>query len=165
MKTTKKFAAAVVMMVSVLAGGLLMKAYSHCQIPCGIYDDAARLQEMAEHITTLEKSIAQITELSGADRTPQNINQLVRWINNKDQHADELSEIVTYYFMAQLIKPMEKSPDPAYDTYIKQLTTLHKIQVTAMKCKQTTDMSHITTLRQLLDAFKKMYLHEQPAAQ
>ena len=30
---------------------------------------------------------------------------MVRWVVNKEVHADELSDIVTYYFMAQRIKP------------------------------------------------------------
>jgi len=39
-------------------------AYSHCQIPCGIYDDEARFTEIAEHITTIEKSMKEIESLS-----------------------------------------------------------------------------------------------------
>jgi nickel superoxide dismutase len=31
--------------------------YSHCQIPCGIYDDPARFDMLAEHINTIEKSM------------------------------------------------------------------------------------------------------------
>lgn len=54
-------------------------AGAHCQIPCGIYDDRARIVLMEEHVTTIEKSMNEITTLS-AD-TPQNINQLVRWVN------------------------------------------------------------------------------------
>jgi nickel superoxide dismutase len=77
--------------------------YSHCQIPCGIYGDQARFDMLAEHITTIEKSMQQITELSQKDK--RNFNQIVRWIQNKEKHADELSHIVTYYFMAQRIKP------------------------------------------------------------
>ena len=38
-------------------------ATAHCEIPCGIYDDEMRFGMMAEHITTIEKSIKQIIEL------------------------------------------------------------------------------------------------------
>jgi len=34
--------------------------FSHCEIPCGIYDDPMRLDMMAEHIGTIEKSMKQI---------------------------------------------------------------------------------------------------------
>ena len=52
---------------------------------------------MKEHVVTIEKSINEL------NKNP-NDNQKVRWILNKENHANELSEIVTYYFMAQRIK-------------------------------------------------------------
>jgi len=67
--------------------------YSHCQIPCGIYDDPARFDKLSEHILTIEKSMLRITELSKEDKP--DMNQLVRWIQNKDEHAHQLSHIVT----------------------------------------------------------------------
>ena len=82
------------------------KALSHCQIPCGIYDDPARFTLMAEHITTIEKAMKTLVDLS-SEKKP-NYNQLVRWVQNKEHHADEISEIATYYFMAQRVKPAEK---------------------------------------------------------
>jgi nickel superoxide dismutase len=69
---------------------------------------------------------------------------------NKEHHANELQEIVTQYFMAQRIKIDTKD-------YAKKLTLLHKILVYAMKCKQTTDLSHIGTLNQLLVDFHELY--------
>jgi nickel superoxide dismutase len=38
------------------------------------------------------------------NETPINYNQLVRWIMNKETHADEIQRIVTQYFMTQRIK-------------------------------------------------------------
>ena len=29
--------------------------YSHCQVPCGIYDDALRIHQIQEHIETITK--------------------------------------------------------------------------------------------------------------
>jgi nickel superoxide dismutase len=86
-------------------------AFAHCQIPCGIYDDAARFALLEEHVTTVEKAMKKIEELSAA-QSP-NYNQIVRWVGNKEHHADEISEIVTYYFMAQRLKPVEKKNDEA----------------------------------------------------
>ena len=75
---------------------------AHCEIPCGIYDDEMRVKMIFEHISTIEKSIKQIMKLEkDADR---NYNQLIRWVVNKEQHANELQEIVTQYFMTQRIK-------------------------------------------------------------
>lgn len=123
-------------------------ALSHCEIPCGIYDDQMRVQMIAEHITTIEKSMKEILRLT--TEHPINYNQLVRWIVNKDDHANKLQEIVTQYFMTQRIKPDAKD-------YTKKLALLHKMLVYAMQCKQTTDIAHIGTLRSLVKDFEALY--------
>jgi nickel superoxide dismutase len=130
-------------------------AYSHCQIPCGIYDDEARFGEIAEHITTIEKSMKEIERLS-AEAKP-NMNQIVRWVNNKELHADELSEIVTYYFMAQRVKLPAEGDTKAQNEYIKKLTLLHEMLVYSMKAKQTTDLANVEQLKSSLDEFHKIY--------
>lgn len=139
--------------VSAIVFGSL--AYSHCQIPCGIYDDEARFTEIAEHITTIEKSMNQIEELSGHEKP--NMNQIVRWVNNKEAHADELSHIVTYYFMAQRIKIASESNVQEYGKYVRKLTLLHEMLVTTMKTKQTTDLENVAKLRSLLKQFHTAY--------
>lgn len=144
----------VLILLILLAGGVVTQVYSHCQIPCGIYDDDARLKEIAEHITTIEKGMKQIEELSQSD--PMNMNQIVRWVNNKDDHADELNEIVTYYFMAQRISPAA-AESAEYKDYIRKLTLLHEMLVTGMKCKQTTDLVHVEKLKGLLKEFSAAY--------
>lgn len=130
-------------------------AYSHCQIPCGIYDDEARFGEIAEHITTIEKSMKEIERLS-AEAKP-NMNQIIRWVNNKENHADELSEIVTYYFMAQRVKLPAEGDTKAQNEYIKKLTLLHQMLVYSMKAKQTTDLANVEHLKSSLDEFHKIY--------
>ena len=129
--------------------------YSHCQIPCGIYGDPARFDVLVEHITTIEKSMKRITELSKQDRP--NMNQIVRWVQNKEKHADELSHIVTYYFMAQRIKPVVKAEGKAYEEYVKKLALLHEMLVYVMKAKQTTDLSNVEKLKSLLAEFRTVY--------
>ncbi len=129
--------------------------YSHCQLPCGIYDDDARFNMITENITTIEKSMNMINQLSGEQKP--NMNQIVRWVQNKDTHADELSEIVTYYFMTQRITPVEKTDAQAYEKYTTKLTLLHKMLIAAMKSKQTTDLSFPKQLTDLTTDFKKAY--------
>ncbi|MBD3267287.1 superoxide dismutase, partial [bacterium] len=53
-----------------------VSTFSHCQIPCGIYGDDLRFSLMKEHITTMEKSMRLIKELS-ADNPDLNTNQIV----------------------------------------------------------------------------------------
>ena len=142
--------------IAVLTVVLASIVYSHCQIPCGIYDDPARLAMIAENTTTIEKAMKQIEELS-AQQKP-NMNQIVRWIDVKDKHADDTAEIVSYYFMAQRIKPADKSDAPAYEKYVKQLTLLHEMLIYSMKAKQTTDLANVEKLRGLLTDFQTSYL-------
>ena len=148
----KKLILGAVFVSAIIFGSL---AYSHCQVPCGIYGDEARFDAIAEHITTIEKSMKQI-EILSAEGKP-NMNQIVRWVNNKDHHADELSEIVTYYFMAQRVKLPADGDAKAYNDYIKKLTRLHRMLVYAMKAKQTTDLANVDKLKSLLDDFRKVY--------
>ena len=42
----------------------LLSSHAHCQIPCGIYDDYARIQSMLEDVKTIQKSIRLIYELT-----------------------------------------------------------------------------------------------------
>jgi len=145
----------------VFLAGVTPVVLSHCEIPCGIYGDPARLDMLAEHITTIEKSMKQISMLS--EGGAKNANQLVRWINNKEKHADAYTEIVTQYFMTQRIKPAAKGSGAAHETYVNKLTLLHRMMVASMKCKQTTDLEHVATLRSLLGEFRVAYLGPKAA--
>ena len=86
-----------------------------------------------------------------------NYNQLVRWIINKDHHADYLCDTVTEYFMKQRIAPVE-SADKDYQAYIHKLTLLHKLMYYSMKCKQTTDLENVAKLRENLELFRIAYM-------
>jgi nickel superoxide dismutase len=154
MKRTTVLVIIAIALVSLTAS----KALAHCQIPCGIYDDPARFSLMAEHITTIEKAMKTIIDLSNQKKP--DYNQLVRWVQNKDNHADELGEIVTYYFMAQRIKPPAEAGGDARQKYVEQITSLHQLLVYSMKAKQTTELENIEKLRALLESFRASYLVE-----
>lgn len=132
------------------------KAFAHCQIPCGIYNDPVRFALLEEHVTTIEKSMQQIQALS-QEQHP-NWNQIVRWVGNKEAHADELTKIVTFYFMAQRVKPVDPKDKAAHAKYLREITTLHEIVISAMKAKQTTDLENCAKLRALIGEFKTSYL-------
>jgi nickel superoxide dismutase len=121
---------------------------AHCEIPCGIYDDQLRADLIEEHATTIEKSMKKIVELG--KQNPVNYNQLARWVSNKEKHASEVQHIVSQYFMTQRIKPDAKK-------YSEKLTVLHKMLISAMKCKQSTDLDQVKTLRSLLKDFEILY--------
>ncbi len=142
----------------VLALALPAPLVAHCQIPCGIFGDEARFTEMLEEVQTIEKSMNEITRLSAEDKP--NWNQLVRWINNKETHADQLTDTVTYYFLAQRIKPPKDDDAAAAKKYTHELKLLHGMMLHAMKAKQTTDTAHCEALRELIGKLKTSYLGE-----
>ncbi len=129
-------------------------AQAHCEVPCGIYDDAARLEQIEEDCTTITKAMAQITKLSSEDKI--NHNQLVRWVNTKEEHANKIQKIVSQYFMTQRIKVFAKN-DPKYQANLDKLQELHKILVAAMKCKQTTNVTHVTKIIKAVHILEKSY--------
>ena len=128
--------------------------WSHCEIPCGIYGDELRFSMMEEDITTIEKSMKKIVELSGDGA---NANQLTRWVNNKENHADRIRETVTQYFLTQRIK-LPPPDNEGQTAYKNKLALLHQMLVYAMKCKQTTDTAKVDKLRELAKAFKQAYV-------
>lgn len=140
---------------AVLAMAGIQKASAHCEVPCGIFDDEARIKMLREDIVTIEKAIRQADELSKA--SPVNYNQLVRWINTKEDHANKIQETVSQYFMAQRIKPAEPSDKAAYDKYLAQLTAMHDLMIYAVKSQQSLDLANIAKMNEALDRFEVAY--------
>ena len=134
-----------------LLQGLLL---AHCQVPCGIYNDAARIIQIQEDFSTIQKAITKIKELS-QQQDATSMNQLTRWIMTKEDHASKIQKVVSEYFLTQRIKA--KTEGTAFDTYIKQTTTLHQILVSAMKCKQTVDSGHADGGLHQIETFIDLY--------
>jgi len=130
--------------------------FAHCQIPCGIYDDAMRFKMIAEHITTVEKSMKTIIALEKT--AGENSNQITRWVGNKELHAGLIQDIAADYFLAQRIKRPKVDDQAEYSAYRKKLELLHSLIVYAMKTKQTTDLEIIEVLRNTLTEFQQLYL-------
>ena len=135
----------------------------HCQVPCGIYGDKLRIDLLMEDIATIEKGMRQITELGSADHP--NWNQLVRWIETKDEHAQKIQDQAAQYWLAQRIKAPASlnAPDAeaAWAKYNLQLTILHRMIVSAMKCKQTTDEANVAALRQAVKDLAASYFTKE----
>ncbi len=132
--------------------------FAHCEVPCGIYHDELRIELIKEHIQTIEKAMSQITELQASDEV--NYNQLVRWVNTKEQHAILIQEVAEQYFLHQRIKFADPADEAKYNKYIAQLTSLHQLIVYAMKSKQGIDQSNIGNMKEALTAFEESYFGE-----
>ena len=123
--------------------------FGHCQVPCGIYGDQNRFEQMLEDQSTIEKASKQITELSGK-KDAQSMNQIARWVATKESHASAVQNTIADYFMAQRIK----SSDSKYED---KLTKAHAVIVAAMKCKQSVDTKSSASLKQAILSFHKSY--------
>ncbi len=123
-------------------------AYSHCQIPCGIYDDEATFSKMLLDVETIKKSI------NGINAGDTNQNNLVRWVMNKEDHANNIKETAAEYFLAQRIK--EGAPK-----YQEKLASLHKIIVLSMKTKQQSDLAVANSLEAEIKNFKNLYFAKE----
>lgn len=151
-------------LLAVLVTPLLVpaSAAAHCQIPCGIYDDELRALQLREHIGTIEKSMRMIRELSAAQESDE--NQLVRWVENKEDHADAIVEIVTAYFLSQRIKLPAEGDEASQAAYRDRLALLHGLLVHTMKARQSTDQAVIDELRRLAAAFEVEYFGHEVGA-
>lgn len=150
-----KMCAAIALVLLVFSS---VSVFGHCEIPCGIYGDEERFKAIAEDLKTIEKSMIQIQSLSS---DPNNhMNQLVRWVNNKEKHADHIQDTVAQYFLAQRIKVPATGDAAAEEVYSQKLSLLHKMVVSAMKCKQTVDTENVKNLHKYLDQFQKLYQNQ-----
>ena len=123
--------------------------FSHCQIPCGIYSDAMQIMQIKEDLSTIEKAMEMINSLSEKS-DPQTLNQIGRWITAKEQHAQNIQNLISRYFLTQRIK--ENS-----ENYTEKITILHRLLISAMKCKQTVEINNVSNSKLLLDSFSKIY--------
>lgn len=130
-------------------GFVVSYSFGHCQVPCGIYDDASRVQQMLEDVSTIDKAINQIIELNDKSDA-QSAQQLVRWVNNKEIHADKIIATISNYFLTQRVKPSAKD-------YLLRLSEHHRVILLSMKVKQKADAEVAKDLRKSVEALSKYY--------
>lgn len=130
-------------------------AWAHCEVPCGIYDDHARIDQMLQDTTTIGKAVAQILELTGKTDA-QSLNQLTRWINTKEIHATRIQDTIAQYFLTQRIKPVRQGTQ-AFNDYSMRLVQHHAVMVAAMKTKQSVDPERVGGLRAAIEAIGVYY--------
>ncbi|NND99427.1 MAG: hypothetical protein HKN47_19075 [Pirellulaceae bacterium] len=130
-------------------------AMAHCQVPCGIYGDQLRFEQMLEDEHTISKAQLQIGELSSADVDAQAVNQMARWVMTKEEHATNIQQTIAAYFMAQRIK----TDNPKYT---QQLVAAHKVMVAAMKCKQSADPDTAKALEKSIFDLYRAYEGKEP---
>ncbi|MGM0443089.1 MAG: superoxide dismutase [Ni] [Fibrobacterota bacterium] len=123
--------------------------WGHCQVPCGIYDDNARVTAMLEHAVTISKAMDHITELSGKS-DPQQAQQLVRWVVTKEEHAEKIIRVISDYCLTQRV-------DSGQSDYVERLKRHHAVMRAAMKTKQYSSQEYVDDLKQSIEKLLKYY--------
>ena len=126
--------------------------FAHCQIPCGIYSDAMQIIQIQEDLSTIEKAMEMINSLSEKS-DPQALNQIGRWITSKEQHAQNIQNLTSEYFLTQRIKINS-------DNYTEKVILLHKLLVSSMKCKQSVEKNNVYNSNSILNSFIELYFDE-----
>ncbi|MCG8639879.1 MAG: superoxide dismutase, Ni [Desulfobacterales bacterium] len=129
--------------------GFSSPAFSHCQVPCGIFDDHARVHQMLEDSVTVIKAASMMAELAGKTDA-QSVNQMTRWVMNKESHAQKIIETISDYYLTQRVKTDQAD-------YIERLKTHHAVMLAAMKAKQSADKSYGLALQKAIQALEKYY--------
>ena len=129
--------------------GFSSPAFSHCQVPCGIFDDHARVHQMLEDSVTVIKAASMMAELAGKTDA-QSVNQMTRWVMNKESHAQKIIETISDYYLTQRVKTDQAD-------YIERLKTHHAVMLAAMKAKQSADKSYGLALQKAIQDLEKYY--------
>jgi nickel superoxide dismutase len=112
----------------------------HCQIPCGIYDDFSRIEQLHEDAINEFSDQADI----------QSSQQLIRWVNNKEAHAEAIIQMISNYFLTQRIKPSQED-------YDQRLMDHHSVIIQAMKVKQSSSMDAAALLSSSIKKLEQYY--------
>lgn len=125
----------------------------HCQVPCGIFDDPARVAAMKEDAATIRKSMVQIGELVGKGDAL-SFNQATRWVMTKEAHAGSLMTTLGEYMLAQRVKPELFEGEG----YVEALKAHHAALQAAMKTKQVVDVTACDALDTAIKNLSPMYI-------
>ena len=128
----------------------------HCQVPCGIFDDPLMVEQLKQDADTVRKAMVQCKDLHGINDL-QSMNQIVRWINTKEEHCKKIITTISEYCLCQRVKKDVFSCDK---DYVDALTAHHAVMQAAMKAKQTMDTAGADALDHALIDFAKMYTKE-----
>mmetsp|Transcript_2217 Transcript_2217/g.2580 ORF Transcript_2217/g.2580 Transcript_2217/m.2580 type:complete len:155 (+) Transcript_2217:121-585(+) len=124
----------------------------HCQVPCGIFTDDLRVAGIKEDAQTIRKAVVQISELHKANSL-QDMHQLARWINTKEEHASKVMNTIGDYFLAQKVKK-ELLTEAEYK---EVLVVHHAVMVAAMKTKQSAELAPVDALDAAITAMEPIY--------
>ena len=78
---------------------------------------------------------------------------MIRWLNTKEDHAGKTMHTVADYFLAQKVKKAELSREE----YLEVLALHHEVTTSAMKTKQSCDLTAVDALDAAIAALAPVY--------
>jgi hypothetical protein len=125
----------------------------------GIFDDPAMVAEVKQCVETIKKACGKFSELhaTAGGASAVDMNQMIRWINTKEEHAKKIITIVAEYCLCQRVKKEVFATD---QDYIDALKAHHAVMSCAMKAKQNVDEATVANLEHAVGDFAKMYIKE-----
>lgn len=113
------------------------------------------VEELKQAAATIRKAMVQSTDLHksvGTDLLA--MNQMVRWINTKEEHAAKIISTVGEYCLCQRVKKDVFAND---QDYVEALKAHHAVMQAAMKSKQSLDPAVCDALDHAIGDMAKMY--------
>ncbi len=132
------------------------EAEAHCQVPCGVYDDGARIARLLEDAETIKRACTFINTFAEGEVTAVGINQVGRWVQTKEDHASHIISVVSEYFLTQKVKTKAKGT-AEYAAYVDSLAKHHAVMVAAMKTKQQVSSTAVHDLEHAIAALGALY--------
>lgn len=123
--------------------------HAHCQMPCGIYHDDMVYDQIDQYAETMYKCCSELNSDHATDSIKDR-QQFVRWIMEKEKASDEVSILITTYFLQQKIKPGEE------DT-TKRLILAHNLLFLIVQIKQNCDVKFTHEFMETWEQFKHMF--------
>ena len=80
----------------------------------------------------------------------QSSQQFIRWVNNKEAHAEAIIQMISNYFLTQRIKPSQED-------YNQRLMDHHSVIIQAMKVKQSSSMDAAALLTSSIKKLEQYY--------
>jgi hypothetical protein len=116
---------------------------------------SAMVAQMKEFATTIRKAIVQSRELHATVSTDITaMNQMIRWITTKEEHAAKIITMVAEYCLCQRVK---REAFASEKDYFDALSAHHAVMQTAMKAKQSMDPAACDNLDHAIADMAKMY--------
>ena len=150
MKKLWMFKAAI--LTSFLLGANPLTLTAHCQMPCGIYQDAMIYDLIDQYAETMVKAVTVMNQ--SKFETVRERNEFMRWVMEKEKESNDTSQLITTFFMQQKIKPGE--PDTQ-----KRIEAAHKLLCLIVAIKQNADVKIVESFTEEWGKFKLMFHVEE----